>query len=249
MTTAHYVELHCHSNFSFLDGASHPEQLIARAAELDYPALAITDHNGLYGIVRFSQAALQKGIKPIFGAEITLDNDSHLLLLVKDNIGYANLSQLLSRAQLDNEKGNARATYDMLDTYHNGLIALSGCQLGEVPKALLQEDYKSAEIIASRYHELFGQDNFYLELQHHNLPTHEILCEQLIRLGKNLNLPLVATNNVHYAHPENRPLQDVLTCIKGHTTLDKANDLLYPNAERCLKSAEQMARRFKHVPE
>ncbi|MBD3258298.1 DNA polymerase III subunit alpha [candidate division GN15 bacterium] len=247
-----YVELHCHSNFSFLDGASHPEELVARAAELGYPALAITDHNGLYGAVRFHQAARDHGIKPIIGAEITLDNDTdndhHLTLLAIDYRGYANLSQMLAAAQLANEKNNARVTREMLYRHHEGLIALSGCPEGEIPAALLDGDTQRAERIAEQYRELFGADNFYLELQHHHQPRHHRMCESIISLGRKLDIPLVATNNVHYHTVERRPLQDVLTCIRHRTNLDSAGTLLYPNAERYLKSADEMAARFAHCP-
>ncbi len=244
-----YVELHCHSNFSFLDGASHPEDLVERAAQLGYRALAITDHNGLYGIVRFHQAAVAKGIEPIFGAEITLANGHHLVLLVKAAVGYANLSQMLSEAHLQNKKHEAHVTDDTLQKHTNGLIALSGCTLGAVPSALLENDNNKAHRIASQYRELFGLDNFYLELQHHNLPIHEFLCERLTSLGCALSIPTVATNNVHYTTPDGRRLQDVLTCIKNHTTLDVADTLLYPNAERYLKAPSLMTRRFQHYPD
>ena len=244
-----YVELHTHSNFSFLDGASHPEDLIERAAQLGYHALAITDHNGFYGIVRFHQAAVAKGIKPIFGAEITLPNGHHLVLLVKNAVGYANLSQMLSEAHLQNKKHEAQVTDDTLQKYTNGLIALSGCTLGAVPSALLKNDNNKASRIASRYRELFGPDDFYLELQHHNLPVHEFLCERLTSLGRKLSIPTVATNNVHYTTPDKRRLQDLLTCIKNHTTLDAADTLLYPNAERYLKAPSLMTRRFRCYPD
>ena len=244
-----YTELHCHSNFSFLDGASNPEDLIRQAAQLGYRALAVTDHNGLYGIVRFNQRAQEHGIRPIFGAEITLANDHHLLLLAKDDTGYANLSQLLTSAQLQSKKGEAKITFDDLVSYHEGLIALSGCRLGEVPSALMAHDDDKARRRAMYYRELFAADNFYLELQHHNLPAHEILCRKLIELGRALDIPVVATNNVHYAAPEGRQLQDVLTCIKNHTTLDKADGILYPNAERYLKPPEAMIRQFARWPQ
>ena len=244
-----YVELHCHSNFSFLDGASHPEELVEQARQLGYPALAITDHSGLYGVVRFHQAARERGIKPIVGAEITLDTDHHLTLLVKDHRGYANLSTMLAEAQLAGEKNNARVTRAMLANHCDGLIALSGCPQGEIPSAILDNDLHEATHLAGTYRELFGVDNFYLELQHHRLPRHHLLCEQLIALGHRLVVPVVATNNVHYHTVERRPLQDVLTCIKHHTTLDNAGTLLYPNAERYLKPAEEMLTRFAHCPE
>jgi error-prone DNA polymerase len=252
-----YVELHCHSNFSFLDGASHPEELIDRAHELGYRAMALTDHDGLYGLVRFDQAAKEKKIKPLFGAEMTVcdrpdDNTTpryHLVLLVMDPKGYANLSQLCTAAGRSREKGKACATPAMLDRYREGLIALSGCPRGELPQAVLDNDYKRAETVAARYRELYGADNYYLELQHHNLPWHHVLCDHLIALARRLRLPTVATNNVHYATADRRRLQDVLTCVKHHTTLDAAGSLLYPNAERLLKPREAMIARFRHCPE
>jgi len=244
-----YIELHCHSNFSFLDGASDPEDLVEQAFYLGYRALALTDHSGLYGVVRFHQAARERGITPIIGTEITLDSGYHLTLLVKDDTGYANLSELLSRAQLENKKGEAKVTTEMLQAYSDGLIALSGCRYGELPSLLLADDTLPAQLAASRYQELFGRENFYLELQHHNLPVQERLCKQLAALGRRLRIPCVATNNVHYAAPDGRRLADVLTCIRHHTTLDDAGALLYPNSERYLKSAEQMTVLFKQYPD
>ena len=222
-----YVELHCHSNFSFLSGASHPETLVEQAHRLGYESLALTDSNGLYGVVRFNQAALEKGIRPIFGSEITLENGHHLLLLIKNDRGYANLCQLISEAKLRCKKTETKIKVEDLASRTDGLIALSGCPQGEIPSAILQKDWKSAAWVAAKFTELFGRGNFYLEMQHHNLPIHQALVEGLSRLGKELNLPFVATNNVHYAVPEARMLQDVLTCIKNHTTLDRAGSLLY----------------------
>jgi DNA polymerase-3 subunit alpha len=243
-----YVELHCHSNFSFLDGASHPDDLIIRAAELGYHALALTDHNGLYGIVRFNQAANDHKIKPIFGSEITLDDDSHLILLIKNAAGYANLSQLLTLANLECEKGKTRVNLDLLSHYTEGLIALSGCSVGQIPSALINNNHNEARKAACQFREMFG-DDFFLEIQHHNLPLHEFLCQSISRLSHELNIPLVATNNVHHATPDGRRLADILCCIKNHTTLDKADSILYPNHERYLKSAEQMQLRFAAYPD
>ncbi|UCG61720.1 MAG: error-prone DNA polymerase, partial [Candidatus Zixiibacteriota bacterium] len=244
-----YVELHCHSNFSFLDGASHPETLVEQAHQLGYEALALTDTNGLYGIVRFNQAALEKGIRPIFGSEITLENDHHLLLLIKNDTGYANLCQLISEAKLEGRKDETKIKKTRLASYADGLIALSGCPEGEIPSAILKKDWATAHRLAAEYNELFGRGNFYLEMQHHNLPRHETLGEGLIHLGRELAIPVVATNNVHYAMPEDRQLQDILTCIKNHVTLDNANSLLYPNAERYLKPVDKIIRRFSRYPE
>ncbi len=244
-----YTELHAHSNFSFLDGAVHPEDLARHAAELGYDSLALTDHNGLYGVIRFAKAAEEHGLKPIIGSEVTLDDQSHLTLLATGRQGYANLSQMLSKAGLNHPKGEARVSREMLQQFAGGLIALSGCNLGAIPSALIHRDHRRAEDLASQFRELFGPDNFYLELQRHCLPVHEYLCEELTRLGRRLNTGIAATNNVHYLTPDDRRLQDILTCIRNHTTLDKANGLLYPNAERFLKPPDEMAARFARYPE
>jgi error-prone DNA polymerase len=244
-----YIELHTHSNFSFLDGASHPEDLVSHAARLGYSALALTDHGGLYGIVRFNSAARLTGVKPIFGAEITLENGHHLTLIAKDHTGYSNLSQLLTTANLRCKKGETKITRDELANHHDGLIALSGCHLGETAALLMKENEKNAEYAASAQREIFGDGNYYLEMQHHNLPLHEVLCEKLHALGRRLHIPIVATNNVHFTTPDGRRLQDILTCIKHHTNLDEAGGLLYPNAERYLRPPEEMIKRFARYPD
>jgi len=244
-----YAELHCHSNFSFLDGASHPETLARRASELGYAAIALTDHNGLYGIVRFDQAARRCGIKALIGSELTLTSGHHIVLLARNAEGYANLCQIVSTAALNNPKGEARTAPETLQRHRAGLIALSGCSQGEIPSLLREHRHADAARRAARYREIFGPDNFYLELQHHKLPLHQTLCEQLAELGQRLKIPCVATNNVHYASRDDRPLQDVLTCIRHHTTVDRAGSLLYPNAERYLKSPRAMCRRFAPFPD
>jgi error-prone DNA polymerase len=243
-----YVELHCHSNFSFLDGAGHPEDLAHKASQFGYKALALTDHNGFYGVVRFDRACKENGIKPIIGSEITLENGHHLLLLVKNQQGYSNLSHLLTQALLSHPKGEAKVNVDQLYSRSEGLIALSGCLLGGIPSLLLKRDSKNAENMALKFKEVFGED-FFLELQHHNRPEQAKLNSQLISLSQKLNLPLVATNNVHYTEPEGRRLQDVLVCIKNRTNLDQAGTLLYPNAERYLKHPQEVKRIFAEHPE
>ncbi|MCK4574510.1 MAG: DNA polymerase III subunit alpha, partial [candidate division Zixibacteria bacterium] len=156
--------------------------------------------------------------------------------------------RLLSVAALENRKGEAKVRKETLASYSAGLIALSGCSLGEVPSALLSDETDKAKQVACEYKELFGRENFYVELQHHNVPAHEITCRKLAALGKELAIETVATNNVHYAVSDGRQLQDVLTCIKNHVTLDDAAGLLYPNAERSLKSSRQMIKRFRRYP-
>ncbi len=243
-----YVELHCHSNFSFLDGANHPENLAEKASHLGYKALALTDHNGLYGIVRFHKACKEKEIKAIIGSEITLENGHHLVLLVKNQQGYSTLCQLLSHALLSHPKGEAKVKCKELFSRSKGLIALSACLCGEIPSLLLKNDYENAERTALKLKEVFGRDNFFLELGYHNRPEQAELNSKLKSLGEKLNIPLVATNNVHYKEPEGQRLQDVLVCIKNHTSLDQAGTLLYPNAERHLKYPQDMKELFAQYP-
>ncbi len=243
-----YAELHCHSNFSFLDGANHPEDLVEKASELSYKTLALTDHNGLYGIVRFHKACMENGIQPVIGSEITLENGHHLVLLVKNEKGYSNLSQLLTQALLSHPKGEAKVKKDELVSKSEGLIALSGCLEGEIPSLLQKKEFEKAEKVACELKEAFGYGNFFLELENHNRPEQSIVNSQLADLSRKLNLPLVAANNVHYTESERRRLQDVLVCIKNRTNLDEAGTLLYPNAERYLKSSEEMVRLFADYP-
>src|SRR5512137_1740103 len=160
---AMYVELHCHSNFSFLDGASHPDDLVSRAKELGMTALALTDHDGLYGMIKFRNAAREQGIKPITGAEMMLDNGCHLTLLVKNMTGYSNLCRLISHAQLSHGKGQASLDPAMLESHSEGLFCLSGCQKGEIPQLVSAGKREEAVRATRRYLDIFGS-NFYIEL-------------------------------------------------------------------------------------
>ena len=172
---AMYVELHCHSYFSFLDGASSPDDLVSRARELVMPALALTDHDGLYGMVKFRNAAKEQGIKPIIGAEMTLDEGYHLILLVKDLTGYSNLCRLISQAQLSHRKGQASLDPAALWDHSEGLLCLSGCRMGEIPSLVLASKHEEAVKTARRYLDVFGR-NFYIELQNNLCPEDRHLC-------------------------------------------------------------------------
>lgn len=244
-----YVELHCHTNFSFLDGASHPADMVARAKELGMPALAITDHDGLYGIVRFYRETKELGIKPIIGIEMTLDGGHHLTLLAKNNGGYSNLSRLVSHAQLSHSKGKASLDLETLARHSKGLFCLSGCKKGEVSAALLARDKGKAILAAEKYIDIFGRDSFWVELQNNLCPQDRELCEQLVQLARELGTGYVATNNVHYATREGHRLQDILVCIKNRTALDDSHHLRRPNSEFYLKPASEMERLFAGYPE
>ena len=248
--TTEYVELHCHSYYSLLDGASSPEALVERAAALGYPALALTDHNGLYGAVRFWQAAREHGLKPIFGAEVTLESLEHLTLLAETQVGYANLCRLISVGQLAGQKGQPHLTLETVAGHAQGLICLSGCRRGAIPRALLARKGERARQEAGQLREIFGE-RFWIELQRHCLPTDIRLIAALLSLARELGIDVVATNNVHYAEQQGQRLHDLLTCIRHNTTLPGAlaGGLLHPNSERFLKSPQEMAALFRKLPE
>jgi error-prone DNA polymerase len=246
-----YIELHCHSYFSLLDGASSPEALVERAVALGYPALALTDHNGLYGAVRFWRAAREQGLKPIIGAEISLDDafpacheyrqgkpvqdgsgrracpqgdqkSYHLTLLAETQRGYANLCRLISAGQLAGQKGQPRLTVETLADHAQGLFCLSGCRHGVVSRALLARDEEAARRAVAQLWDLFGPDRFWVEVQWHSLPTDARLVAALVSLARELGAGLVATNNVHYAVRAGQRLHDVLNCVRHQVTLPEA---------------------------
>lgn len=244
-----YVELHCHSNYSFLDGASFPEELVARVQEVGMAALALTDHGGLYGIVRFWRAAQEQGIKPIIGAEMEIESEGHLVLLAEDRVGYTSLCRLISRAQLAGDKAHPILTLEDLAQQREGLICLSGCRQGPLAMRVLAKNLCGAEKAARRFLDLFGPEHFWIEISRHYLLMDRYLVGELAELAERLEMGVVATNNVHYAHRERHRLQDLLTCIRHHTTLDEAGSLLNTNSEHYLKSPAQMASLFSDIPQ
>ena len=243
-----YVELHCHSAFSLLDATSTPEALVARAADLGMPALALTDHNALYGAVPLLQAAQSRGLYPIFGAEITLESGQHLTLLVENATGWRNLCQMITQAQFNAPKGQARLPFAALADHAAGLICLSGCRRGPVAAALLNWDRHSAFRAARVLRELFGPERFWIELQHHHRPDDPALIDSLISLAGHLQVGYVVTNNVHFARRSDQRLQDVLLAVRQRLTLDAADPELRPNDECYLKDASRLGPLFRHYP-
>jgi len=226
--TSGYAELHAHSSYSLLDGVPSPEALAKRTAEVGMRALALTDHDALYGAVPFTQAAQAAAIKPILGAEITLVHDdpilgegmnAHLTLLVETAQGYANLCRLITRARR-----------------------------GEIPRLLLARKFKRALEVARGYARLFGPGHFFIELQRHNRQGDDRLLAELIALAARADLDIVATGNAHYLFPQQREVHDVLTCIREHTTLEEAGGLLRSNDDYWLRSPEEMAALFREIP-
>ncbi|MDP9309695.1 MAG: PHP domain-containing protein [Chloroflexota bacterium] len=243
-----YIELHCHSAFSLLNGASSPEALARQAAALGMPALALTDHNSLAGAVRFVAAAQEAGVQPILGAELTLHDDAHLTLLVENDRGWRNLCALISLAQHHAPKGSARLPPDVLHAHAAGLLALSGCGKSRIASAVRTGDRAAALSAAHDLIASFGRDRCFVEVQHHLQPGDTAHVADLAALAAHVHLPIVATNNVHYATRRERALYDVLTCIRHHTTLDQAGSLLSANSERYLKPGGKLAPLFAAYP-
>ncbi len=242
------VDLHCHSCYSFLDGASHPEELVQRAVELGYTALALTDHNGVYGSLEFAQAALQAGLQPITGAEVTLEDEAHLTLLAETPEGYANLCRLLTTAHRAGERRFPRLPYAALPEHAKGLIALSGCREGEIPRLLAMGQAGEAERVAERYRAWFGPEGFFLELQDNLVRGDTARCRALAALGERTGIPQVATNNTHYHVRERHRLQDTLVAIREGATLFEARRQRRQNSDFALKTAEAFRARFRQYP-
>jgi error-prone DNA polymerase len=244
-----YIPLHVHSYFSLLDGASSPETLVARAQTLGMTALALTDHDALYGAVRFVQAAKSAGIKPLLGAELTLENGHHLTLLAADQTGWGNLSTLITIARHNAAKGQAALPRSAVPDHTSGLFALSGCRRGEIASAVLQKNYQQALTITQSYVDWFGPDHFWIELQNHHLPEDRQLVTHLVALANKVGIGYVATNNVHCAERNGQRLQDVLVSIQHLLPLDNAKRLQRPNSEYYLKSSDEMAVLFRAYPQ
>ena len=244
-----YVELHCHSCFSLREGASTPLELVLRAGELGYTALALTDHDSLAGAMQFAQAAKAWEVQAVIGAEVTLSDGAHLTLLCETPRGYANLSRLLTRANLTSPRGEPRVRFEWLIEHAEGLIALSGCRKGEVAALAERGELRAAGEAASRYRDVFGSEGYFVELQenlvYEDLPRNE----GLVALARDLGLGIVATNNVHYHLQERHRLHDVLVAVRHHTNLEEARPHLRANAEFYLKPPQEMERLFSDLPE
>jgi DNA polymerase-3 subunit alpha len=256
-----FTHLHVHSEYSLLDAMCRVPQLVARAKELGMNALALTDHGVMHGAIQFYRAAKEAGIKPIIGCEAYIAagsrfsqtaNDKksyHLVLLAKNHTGYHNLIQLITKANLEGFYYKPRMDREILEQHHEGLIALTACLAGEIPRLITNGRLEDAKQAALWYKQTFGEDNFYLELQRHPIPELEPVNQELIKMSEELGIPLVATNDVHYILKEEAKFQDLLLCIGTNTTiLDEkrkkmADDGFY------LKSPEEMAEMFKDVPQ
>ncbi|MFH1486537.1 MAG: DNA polymerase III subunit alpha, partial [Chloroflexota bacterium] len=245
----YYVELHCHSYFSFHDGASSIEELALKAKELGYPALALTDHDNLCGALRFAQLVKSLGLQPIIGAEVTIAGGHHLTLIAENSKGYSNLCRLLSYAHVNNRRRDSALDTELIPAHTEGLICLSGCSMGEISSLMLASSYERAREVASEYLDWFGQQNFYLELQNNLCYGDSGRNRKLASLAQELGIGVVATNNVHHHVRERHRLQDALVAIRHCKSLDETHRERRPNSEFFLKSAREMAELFSDYPE
>ncbi len=262
MSKQSFVHLHCHTEYSLLDGAARIKELVRRAAELEMPAVAITDHGAMFGVVDFYKEALKAGIKPLIGCEVYVaprsrlqkepkldDHQYHLVLLAENQEGYRNLMQLVSAAYLEGFYYKPRVDHQLLAENAAGLIALSGCLGGEIPALLERGDQKAAVALAGRYRDIFGPDNFFLELMDHRLPEQPGVNQGLLGIARETGLGLVATNDVHYLYREDAAVHDVLLCIQTGKTVHDSDRLKFETDEFYLKSASEMEELFRDHPE
>ncbi len=257
-----FTHLHVHTEYSLLDGACRIEQLVIKAKELGMKSLAITDHGNMYGTVDFYKACKKHGVKPIIGCEVyvaprtrfdkdkTLDKDyNHLIFLCENEIGYKNLIKMVSLSFTEGYYYKPRIDHDIIEKYHDGLICLSACLAGEIPQALLQRDYDGAKRIALWYRDVFGINNYYLEIQDHGLEEQKIVNDGIKRLSRETGIPLAATNDVHYIEQQDSKIQQVLICIATNHILGEDTGLEFHSEEFYLKNEEEMSALFGDVPE
>src|SRR6058998_1736834 len=245
-----YIELHCHSAFSFLDGASLPEQLALTASQLGLPAIALTDHNGLYGSMAFAQQAKSLGLQAITGAEVTLLDGAHVTLLAETPEGYANLCRLTTAAHLGRaDRRDPRLDFASLEARHEGLIVLSGCRSGLLPSVLQHEGPTAARAFVERCLAVFGRENFFVELQRNYVRGDRALTRALIDIARDVQLSVVATGDVHYHVRARHRLHDVLTAIRHRTTLDGSHGVRRPNSEFYLRPPAEAAALFADCPD
>ena len=257
-----FTHLHLHTEYSLLDGACQIQRLMDRVAELGQTSVAITDHGSMFGAIDFYRAAQKKGIKPIIGCEVyvatrtrfdkvhELDySHRHLVLLCENNIGYQNLIALVSRGWTEGFYGKPRVDYELLEQYHEGLIALSACLAGEIPQALLKNDYYEAKRTALRLRDIFGENNFFLELQDHSIPEQKQTNPQIVRIANETGIPLVVTNDCHYLRKEDHEMHHILLCIQTNHTVEDDDTMEFGSEEFYVKSEEEMRSLFPNLPQ
>ena len=263
MSVQDFVHLHVHSDYSLLDGAAKIGNLIKRAKELGMTALALTDHGNMFGALRFEQQCHKEGIKPLVGCEFYVAEGSrlehkgtglgskyfHLILIAKNQEGYRNLMYLTSVSFTDGMYYKPRIDEEVLRQHSSGLVCLSACLAGQLPQLLLAGKRQEAEDFVLNYQEIFGKENFFIELQDHGIAAQRQVAPMLIDVAKKLNVPMVVTNDIHYVLKEDAIVQDVLMCIGTKKTLNDPNRHRFDGSEFYMKSPEEMAQLFPDYPE
>ncbi|MBQ1618402.1 MAG: DNA polymerase III subunit alpha, partial [Bacteroidales bacterium] len=258
-----FTHLHVHTEYSLLDGSGKIKDMVHRAKELGMDALAITDHGVMYGAIDFYRACLAEGIKPIIGCEVYVAQGSrfdkvgaygdkryyHLVLLAENNTGYHNLMKLVSKGFVDGFYYKPRIDYELMEQYHEGIIALSACLAGEVPTLLRMGFYDDAVTSAKRMQAIFGVGNFFLELQDHGIPEQKTVNQALLRMNKETGIPLVCTNDIHYVRAEDWEAHDALLCIQTQAKLEDEDRMRYEPGQFYMRSPEEMAELFSYAPE
>ncbi|MDD3429900.1 MAG: DNA polymerase III subunit alpha [Oscillospiraceae bacterium] len=256
-----FTHLHVHTEYSLLDGACRIDSLFERVKQLGQTAIAITDHGNMFGTVEFYLAAKKAGIKPIIGCEVyvatrtrfdkvhKIDGYNHLVLLCKNEVGYKNLIKLVSAGYVEGFYNKPRIDHELLEKHHEGLICLSACLAGEVPQALLSGDTEKAKENALFYQSLFGAENYYIELQDHGIKEQQQVLPLLIKLSRELGIPLVATNDAHYLAKEDAKMQHILICIQTNKTVNDDDVLEFETEEFYIKSTQEMYDLFRMVPD
>lgn len=256
-----FTHLHVHTEFSLLDGSCKIKEIVARAKELGMDSLAITDHGVMYGVIDFYKAAKEVGIKPIIGCEVYVapgsrfnkeagqseDKYHHLVLLAENNKGYSNLMKIVSKGFIDGFYYKPRVDYEVLEQYHEGIIALSACLAGEVQKYLARGFYEEGKKAALKYQDIFGKGNYYLELQDHGIPEQKMVNSSLLRMSKELDIELVATNDVHYINAEDSVAHDILLCIQTGKKVSDEDRMRYEGGQFYLKSEDEMRKLFPYA--
>ena len=258
-----FTHLHVHTEYSLLDGSSKIKEITKRAKELGMDSLAITDHGVMYGVIDFYRAALDNGIKPIIGCEVYVapgsrfdkeanagdDRYYHLILLAENNRGYENLCKIVSKGFVEGFYYKPRVDYEVLREFSEGLICLSACLAGEVQRFLNRGEYEKAKEAALRHVDIFGKDNYFLELQDHGILEQQSVNQQLLRLSEEIGVDFVCTNDVHYTYAEDAEAHDILLCIQTGKKKADEDRMRYEGGQFYLKSEEEMAELFKFAPQ
>lgn len=258
-----FTHLHVHTEYSLLDGSNKIEEYVKRVKELGMNSAAITDHGVMYGVIDFYRAARKEGIKPILGCEVYVAPNSrfdkelnggedryyHLVLLAENNTGYANLMKIVSKGFTEGYYYKPRVDMEILNRYHEGIIALSACLAGEVPRYITKGLYEEAKKAALKYEKCFGKGNYFLELQDHGIPEQKEVNSRLLLMSRELDIPLVATNDVHYTYAEDAEAHDILLCIQTGKRLADEDRMRYEGGQYYVKSGEEMAELFPYALE